>query len=51
MRVSERCHYVLITTHPDETLMDAAGRMNCYQIGACRCMSTTGSSASSPSGT
>jgi len=34
MRVSERCHYVLITTHPDETLMDAAGRMNCYQIGA-----------------
>jgi CBS domain-containing protein len=34
MRVSERCHYVLITAEPDETLIDAAGRMNCYQIGA-----------------
>lgn len=34
MRVSERCHHVLITTEPDETLMDAAGRMNCYQVGA-----------------
>jgi CBS domain-containing protein len=34
MRVSERCHNVLITTGPDETLVDAAGRMNCYQIGA-----------------
>ena len=28
MRVSEHCHYVLITTGPDETLVDAAGRMN-----------------------
>lgn len=34
MRVSELCHHVLITTEPDETLVDAAGRMNCYQIGA-----------------
>jgi CBS domain-containing protein len=34
MRVRERCHHVLITTEPDETLLDAAGRMNCYQIGA-----------------
>jgi CBS domain-containing protein len=34
MRVSERCHHVLITAEPDETLIDAAGRMNCYQIGA-----------------
>lgn len=34
MRVAERCHHVLITTEPDDTLMDAAGRMNCYQIGA-----------------
>ncbi len=34
MRVSERCHHVLITTEPDDTLVDAAGRMHCYQIGA-----------------
>ncbi len=34
MRVSERCHHVLITTEPDETLVDVAGRMHCYQIGA-----------------
>jgi CBS domain-containing protein len=34
MRVSERCHHVLITTEPDETLADAAGRMYAYQIGA-----------------
>jgi CBS domain-containing protein len=34
MRVSERCHYVLIAADPDETLIDAAGRMNCHQIGA-----------------
>jgi len=34
MRVSERCHHVLITTEPDETLVDAAGRMNSFQIGA-----------------
>ena len=34
MRVWERCHYVLITTERDDTLLDAAGRMNCYQIGA-----------------
>jgi CBS domain-containing protein len=34
MRVSERCHHVLITTEPDETLMDVAARMHCYQIGA-----------------
>jgi len=34
MRVSERCHHVLITTEPDETLVDVAGRMHYYQIGA-----------------
>jgi CBS domain-containing protein len=34
MRVSERCHHVLITTEPDETLVDVAGRMHFYQIGA-----------------
>ena len=34
MRVWERCHHVLITTQPDDTLVDAAGQMNCYQIGA-----------------
>jgi CBS domain-containing protein len=34
MLVAERCHHVLITTEPDDTLLDAAGRMNCYQIGA-----------------
>ncbi len=34
MRVWERCHHVLITTEPDDTLLDAAGQMNCYQIGA-----------------
>ena len=34
MRVWERCHHVLITTQPDDTLLDAAGQMNCYQIGA-----------------
>jgi CBS domain-containing protein len=34
MRVSERCHHVLITTEPDDTLLDAAGRMHYYQIGA-----------------
>jgi predicted transcriptional regulator len=34
MLVSECCHHVLMTTEPDETLLDAAGRMNCYQIGA-----------------
>jgi CBS domain-containing protein len=34
MRVSERCHHVLITTEPEDTLLDAAGRMHCYQIGA-----------------
>ena len=34
MRVWERCRHVLITTQPDDTLVDAAGQMNCYQIGA-----------------
>lgn len=34
MRVWEHCHHVLITTQPDDTLVDAAGQMNCYQIGA-----------------
>jgi CBS domain-containing protein len=34
MRVAERCRHVLITTEPDDTLTDAAGRMHCYQIGA-----------------
>jgi CBS domain-containing protein len=34
MQVWERCHHVLITTQPDDTLLDAAGQMNCYQIGA-----------------
>jgi CBS domain-containing protein len=34
MLVAERCHHVLITTEPDDTLLDAAGRMHCYQIGA-----------------
>jgi CBS domain-containing protein len=34
MLVGERCHHVLITTEPDDTLLDAAGRMHCYQIGA-----------------
>jgi hypothetical protein len=34
MRVSERCHHVLITPEPDETLVDAAGRMHCYQTSA-----------------
>jgi CBS domain-containing protein len=34
MRVSERCHHVLITTEPDETLVDVAGRMHYYQIDA-----------------
>jgi CBS domain-containing protein len=34
MRVWERCHHVLITTERDDTLLDAAGQMNCYQIGA-----------------
>jgi CBS domain-containing protein len=34
MRVWERCHHVLITTQPDDTLVDAAGQMNWYQIGA-----------------
>jgi CBS domain-containing protein len=34
MRVWERCRHVLITTERDDTLLDAAGQMNCYQIGA-----------------
>ena len=34
MQVWERCHHVLITAQPDDTLLDAAGQMNCYQIGA-----------------
>jgi CBS domain-containing protein len=34
MLVAERCHHVLITTEPDDTLLDAAARMHCYQIGA-----------------
>jgi CBS domain-containing protein len=34
MQVWERCHHVLITTQPDDTLLDAAGQMNCYEIGA-----------------
>jgi CBS domain-containing protein len=34
MRVAERCHHVLITSEPDDTLLDAAGRMHTYQIGA-----------------
>jgi CBS domain-containing protein len=34
MRVADRCHHVLITAEPDDTLVDAAGRMNCFQIGA-----------------
>lgn len=34
MRVWERCRHVLITAQPDDTLVDAAGQMNCYQIGA-----------------
>jgi CBS domain-containing protein len=34
MLVSERCHHVLITTQPDDTLLHAAGHLHCYQIGA-----------------
>jgi CBS domain-containing protein len=34
MRVWERCRHVLITTQPDDTLVDATGQMNCHQIGA-----------------
>ncbi|HZD74443.1 MAG TPA: CBS domain-containing protein [Actinomycetota bacterium] len=34
MLVSERCRHVLITTGPDDTLLDAAGQLHCYQIGA-----------------
>jgi CBS domain-containing protein len=34
MLVAERCHHVLITTEADDTLLDAAGQMHCYQIGA-----------------
>jgi CBS domain-containing protein len=34
MLAAERCHHVLITTEPDDTLLDAAARMHCYQIGA-----------------
>lgn len=34
MRVCDRCHHVLITAGPDETLADIAGRMTFYRIGA-----------------
>ncbi|HZD74327.1 MAG TPA: CBS domain-containing protein [Actinomycetota bacterium] len=34
MLVSDRCHHVLITTEPDDTLLDAVGQMHTYQIGA-----------------
>lgn len=34
MLVSERCHHVLITTEPDDTLLAGAERMHWYQIGA-----------------
>jgi CBS domain-containing protein len=34
MRVAECCHHVLIISEPDDTLLDAAGRMHTYQIGA-----------------
>jgi CBS domain-containing protein len=34
MRVWERCRHELITIGPEDTLLDAAGQMNCYQIGA-----------------
>jgi CBS domain-containing protein len=34
MLVSERCHHVLITAEPDDTLLDAVGQMHCYQVGA-----------------